>query len=89
MLDNAKILHGDDVLTLTDHFNIRIEYLLPYSPNLNPIKDTLSKIKHFMQQNQDYYGVLTDDGILYDMYEVLEVITGSDAAGYFGHAGYF
>jgi hypothetical protein len=33
--------------------------------------------------------VSTDDGILYDMYEVLEVITSSDAAGYFGHAGYF
>jgi transposase len=89
VLDNAKIHHGDDVLALTDRFNIRIEYLPPYSPDLNPIEEAFSKIKHFIRRNQDYYGASTDDGILYDMYEVLEVITSNDAAGYFGHAGYF
>ena len=89
MLDNAKIHHGDDVLALADRFNILIEYLPPYFPDLNPIKKAFSKIKHFIRRNQDYYRASTDDGILYDMYEVLEVVTGSDAAGYFGHAGYF
>ena len=30
-----------------------------------------------------------DDGILFDMYEVLDIITADDAYGYFVHAGYF
>jgi hypothetical protein len=29
------------------------------------------------------------DGMIYDMYEVLEIITPEDAEGYFIHAGYF
>jgi hypothetical protein len=30
-----------------------------------------------------------DDEILYDMYEVMDIISPEDAAGYYGHAGYF
>jgi transposase len=68
---------------------VRIEYLPPYSPDLNPIEEAFSKIKHWLRRHQDYYCVTTDDGILFDMYEVLEIITPEDAEGYFVHAGYF
>lgn len=30
-----------------------------------------------------------DDGIIFDMYKVMDIITLEDAAGYFRHAGYF
>ena len=89
MLDNAKIHYGGEILELADRFGVRIEYLPPYSPNLNPIEEAFSKIKHFMRRNQAYYGQRTGDCILYDMYEVLDVITSDDAEGYFTHAGYF
>jgi transposase len=68
---------------------IRIEYLPPYSPDLNPIEEAFSKIKHWLRRYQDYYGATKGDGILYDMFEVTEIITPSDAEGYFIHAGYF
>lgn len=61
----------------------------PYSPDLNPIEEAFSKIKHFIRRHQDYYLATTDDGIIYDMYEVMEIITPMDAAGYFACAGYF
>lgn len=76
-------------VTLTVCSGVRVEYLPPYSPDLNPIEETFSKIKHFLRQHQDYYLATTDDGILYDMYEVMDIITPEDAAGYYGHAGYF
>jgi transposase len=68
---------------------VRIEYLPPYSPDLNPIEEAFSKIKHFIRRHNTYYNMTTGDGILFDMYEVLDIITPEDADGYFIHAGYF
>jgi transposase len=74
---------------LTLRLDIRIEYLPPYSPDLNPIEEAFSKIKHWIRRHRDFYSKTTDDGILYDMYEVLDIITPNDTEGYFMHAGYF
>ena len=71
------------------HFGVHIEYLPAYSLDLNPIEEAFSKVKHFLRQNQDYYAQRMGDCILFDMYEVLDVITSDDAEGYFAHAGYF
>lgn len=89
VLDNAKIHHGDEILELADRFGVRIEYLPPYSPDLNPIEEAFSKVKHFLRRHQDYYAERTGDCILFDMYEVLDVVTSEDAESYFAHAGYF
>jgi hypothetical protein len=56
---------------------------------LNPIEEAFSKIKHFIRRHQEYYGATEGDGILFDMLEVLDIITPEDAEGYFQHAGYF
>jgi transposase len=74
---------------LTLRLGVRIEYLPPYSPDLNPTEEAFSKIKHWIHHHQDYYSKTTDDRILYDMYEALDIITPNDAEGYFMHAGYF
>ena len=92
VLDNASVHHGDEIPILADRFGVRIEYLPPYSPDLNPIEEAFSKIKHFIRRNQDYYYTKDGDdglGILYDMYELLDIITSDDAKGYIAHAGYF
>jgi len=68
---------------------VRIEYLPLYSPDLNPIEEAFSQIKHFICHHNEYYNATAGDGILFDMYEVMEVITPEDADGYFIHAGYF
>ena len=68
---------------------VRVEYLPPYSPDLNPIEEAFSKIKSFLRRHHEYYQAETGDGMLYDMYEIMEIITDIDAIGYFMHAGYF
>jgi hypothetical protein len=78
------------VLNITSlSLGVRIEYLPPYSPDLNPIEESFSKIKHFLRCHQDYYLAAEGDGILFDMLEVLDIITADDSASYFAHAGYF
>lgn len=89
VLDNAKIHHNDEIHALVDRFGVRLEYLPPYSPDLNPIEEAFSQIKHFLRRHNDYYGAMEDNGILYDMYEVLDIVTPEDATGYIVHAGYF
>lgn len=66
---------------------VRLEYLLPYSPDLNPIEEAFSKVKAFIRRYQDYF--LASNSIIFDMYEAMSIIMASDAAGYFIHAGYF
>lgn len=68
---------------------VTIEYLPSYSPDLNLIKEAFSKIKHFIRRHNIYYNLTIGDGILFDMYEVIDIITPEDADGYFLHAGYF
>lgn len=68
---------------------VRIEYLPPYSPDLNPIEEAFSKIKHFIRRHGEYYGTAVGNAIFFDMWEILEIITPNDAAGYFVHGGYF
>jgi transposase len=66
-----------------------VEYLPPYSPDFQPIEEAFSKIKAFLRRYRAYYSQTTGDGILFDMYEITDIITAKDAAGYFMHSGYF
>ena len=68
---------------------VHIEYLLPYSPDLNSIEEAFSKIKQWICHHQDYYLEMEGAGIIYEMLETLEIITPYDAEYYFYHAGYF
>ncbi|KIK10829.1 hypothetical protein PISMIDRAFT_123840 [Pisolithus microcarpus 441] len=66
---------------------VHLEYLPPYSPDLNPIKEAFSKIKAFIPHNEDV--MTSGDGIIFNMYTAMSIIAPSDAVGYFIHGGYF
>jgi hypothetical protein len=68
---------------------VRLVYLPPYSPDLNLIEEAFSKVKHWLRRHNDYYWATEGDGVLYDMWEVLDIITPDNAEGYFFHVGYF
>ena len=76
-------------MPVTPHFNagVRLEFLPPYSPDLNPIEEAFSKIKAWIHCHADLLS--HDDGIFYDLLLALEVITADDARGYIHHSGYF
>lgn len=65
-----------------------IEFLPPYSPNLNPIKEAFSKIKAFIRRHRALL-VHEGNGMMFDLMQIMEVVTADDAVGYFIHAGYF
>ncbi|CAB4434516.1 unnamed protein product [Rhizophagus irregularis] len=51
VLDNAKIHHDQELLNYLDAFGVKVEFLPPYSSDLNPIKTVFSTIKQFLQRN--------------------------------------
>jgi transposase len=62
------------------------EYLPPYFPDLNPIKETFSKIKAFICRHSNIF--TKNPGNLYDLWLAMEIITPENALGYISHAGY-
>ena len=73
---------------LTLLIGIRIEFLPPYSPDLNPIEEAFSKIKVILCRNRLNL-TREGDGMIFELMEVMKIVTGDDAVGYFIHGGYF
>ncbi len=77
------------MIYLSHRIGVRIEYLPADSPDLNPIEEAFSKIKAFIQQNNDIFLTSEVNSQIFDMYEALKVITPLDEMDYYIHAGYF
>ena len=54
ILDNAKIHHNEDLIEYLQAFGIHVEFLSPYSPDLNPIETAFSVMKSFLKNNRDF-----------------------------------
>ena len=65
---------------------VRLEFLPPYSPDLNPIEEAFSKIKAWICHHAD--ALSHDNGIFYDLLLALDVVTADDACSYIHHSGY-
>ena len=48
IMDNARIHHYSGLESLIQDLNLKVEYLPPYSPFLNPIENCFSKWKNFV-----------------------------------------
>ena len=60
--------------------------LLPsYSPDLNPIEEAFSKIKHLVRRE----GARMREALVEAIGRALAAVTAEDAAGWFAHAGYW
>ena len=53
ILDNASIHHVDEAVTAIEDTGAIVHFLPPYSPDLNPIEETFSKVKSTMQSLED------------------------------------
>jgi transposase len=86
--DLVHVIISNAIDPLMVSLGVRIIFLPPYSPDLNPIEEAFSKIKSWIRRNHDLF-VTAGDGIFYDLREVLDIITADDAEGYIRHSGYF
>lgn len=72
---------------------MRLIYLPPYSPDLNPIEEAFSCIKAWIRRNRDYVvGEMTGE-VTCNPYRVLweavfDSVTPEKARGWFGDSGY-
>lgn len=84
VLDNHRIHKSDRVAQLLAARGCSLLFLPPYSPDLNPIEEALSKIKTFVKPCQARARDALDQAIA----AALKTITLQDILGWFGHAGY-
>ena len=52
VLDNCSIHHVEEITTIIEDVGALIHFLPPYSPDLNPIEETFSKVKTEMKNLQ-------------------------------------
>jgi len=84
IMDNLSSHKRERVRELVEAAHAQLEYLPPYSPDLNPIEMVFSKIKQLLRT----LASRTQDALWQSMQSVLDKVTSSDAINCFRHAGY-
>jgi len=84
VLDNLSAHHAPDVRRLVESAGATLLPLPPYSPDLNPIEQAISKVKTVLRKlaRRDVGGLF--EGIA----QALGSIRPEDALGYIAHSGY-
>ena len=84
IMDNLSSHKRERVRELIEAAHAQLEYLPPYSPDLNPIEMVFSKIKRLLRT----LASRTQEVLWESMQGVLDKITPTDAIHCFRHAGY-
>ena len=82
--DNLSIHEDREVASLIENRGARLEFLPPYSPDLNPIEEAWSKMKAFLRVAK----ARARDTLIEALADALRSITPDDCRGWFAHAGY-
>ena len=84
IIDNLGSHKGQAIRTLIRSVGAKLLFLPPYSPDLNPIEQVFSKLKHLLRAAAPRSFQATSDCIG----ELLERFTGSECANYLANSGY-
>ena len=84
VMDNLSAHKTEKVRGLVEEAGCELLYLLPYSPNLNPIEEAFSKIKGILRKAQ----ARTRDALVEALGPVLSSVSEEDARAFFEHCGY-
>ena len=84
VMDNLSSHKVAGVRQSIEAANASLLYLPPYSPDYNPIENAFSKIKQLMRSA----GHRAITALWSDIQRMLDLITPSDAQGFFRHCGY-
>ena len=60
-MDNSSIHKSAEFRELCDQFGLLLEFLQPYSPDYNAIKESFAKLKEWMKKNRDLVLAFEDD----------------------------
>lgn len=82
IMDNLPVHHAKVVISFLEKHNIRFIFLPPYSPELNPIEEAFSKIKHIIRKKKP-----RDSETLYaTIGDAVKKVTEDDVIGYINHS---
>ena len=84
VMDNLGAHRPKRVRELIEARGCELIYLPPYSPDLNPIEEALSKIKHLLRK----IGAHTKEALIEAMGRALAAVSAQDVRGFFVHCGY-
>lgn len=84
IMDNLSSHKRQRVRTLIGSTGARLQFLPPYSPDLNPIEMIFSKVKQALRS----LACRTRDALWNAMQSVLDCVTTEDANNCFKHCGY-
>jgi transposase len=85
VLDGLGAHRTEKVRYLIESAGADLAFLPSYSPDPNPIEEAFSKIKTLVRK----VGARTREALVEAMGRALAAVTPEDAAGWFGHAGYW
>ena len=88
VLDNATIHHVQSVLEVIKDTGCLLLFLPPYSPDLNPIEETFSKIKYELKANDALIQKLPEGGLPDMIQSAFDTVSPEDSYGWFKHSGY-
>lgn len=86
IMDNASIHHLDRIHDIITSSGALIRYLPAYSPDLMPLEEVFSKVKYFIQANEDVFLTTSSPRLLIAM--AFSGVTQEDCISYIRHAGY-
>jgi transposase len=84
IMDNLSSHKVEGLREIVEERGARIEYLPPYSPDLNPVENMWSKIKSQLRKTKERCKEILFEAIG----AALRTITKQDAKGWFEHCGY-
>ncbi len=84
VMDNLGAHRPKRVRELIEGRGCELIYLPPYSPDLNPIEQALSKIKHLLRK----IAARTKEALIEAMGRALAAVSAKDVRGFFAHCGY-
>jgi transposase len=84
VMDNLGAHRPKMVRELIEARGCELIYLPPYSPDLNPIEEALSKIKHLLRK----IAARTKEALIEAMGQALAAVSAEEVRGFFVHCGY-
>ncbi|KAI1829276.1 hypothetical protein DTO006G1_9806 [Penicillium roqueforti] len=89
VMDNASFHHSERMTQMCVDAGVKLVYLPPYSPDLNPIEELFDELKAFIKRNWSCYEVDPDQGFDAFLGWCIDVVgtEKESARGHFRHAG--
>ena len=84
MMDNLSSCKGGRIRELIEGRGCELMYLPPYSPDLNPIEQTFSKIKGILRRTE----ARSREALIEAIGQALSAVMVADSRGFFAHCGY-